>query len=96
MLIGKQISGLFLSFSSNRVCDCCGMRHNAETDLYGTDFRCAIRLQLSENYYQRHNMQCYSILIIYMRFFISDILTRTAEVIIIIPVMMTDVLPKTS
>lgn len=28
----------------NRVCACCGMRHNAEMDLGGTGFECANRL----------------------------------------------------
>ena len=41
MLIRKQISGLCLLFSSKRVC--C-----AEMDLYGTDYRYAIRLRANE------------------------------------------------
>lgn len=48
MLVGKQISGLFLLFSSNRVCCHCGARHNAETDLFGTDFMCANRLRAND------------------------------------------------
>ena len=36
MLVGKQISGIFLLFSSKRVCCHCGAHHNAEMDLYGT------------------------------------------------------------
>lgn len=45
MLIRKQISGLCLLFSSKRVCCHCGARHNAEMDLFGTDFVCANRLR---------------------------------------------------
>ena len=45
MLIGKQISGLLLLFSSKRVCCHSGAHHNAEMDLYGTDFVCANRLR---------------------------------------------------
>ena len=41
MLIGKQISGLFLLFSSKRVCCHCGARHNDEMDLCGTVCRCS-------------------------------------------------------
>ena len=48
MLIGKQISGLFLLFSSKRVCCHCGARHNDDMDLYGTDFVCANRLRANE------------------------------------------------
>ena len=48
MLVGKQISGLFLLFSSNMVCCHCGARHNAETDLFGTDFVCANRLRAND------------------------------------------------
>ena len=48
MLVGKQISGLFLLFSSKRVCCHCGARHNAEMDLYGTVYRCANRLRTNE------------------------------------------------
>ena len=48
MLIGKQISGLLLLFSSNRVCCHSGARHNAEMDLYGTVCRCANRLRANE------------------------------------------------
>ena len=39
MLIGKQISGLLLLFSSKRVCCHCGARHNDDMDLYGTVYR---------------------------------------------------------
>ena len=49
MLISKQISGLFLLFSSKRVCCYCGARHNAEMDLYGTVYRCANRLRSCEH-----------------------------------------------
>ena len=45
MLIGKQISGLLLLFSSKRVCCHCGARHNDDMDLYGTVCRCANRLR---------------------------------------------------
>ena len=48
MLIGKQISGLFLLFSSKKVCCHCGARHNAEMDLCGTDYGCANRLRANE------------------------------------------------
>ena len=48
MLIGKQISGLLLLFSSKRVCCHCGVRHNAEMDLCGTDFVCANRLHSND------------------------------------------------
>ena len=48
MLIGKQISRLLLLFSSKRVCCHCGARHNAEMDLYGTDYMCANRLRVNE------------------------------------------------
>ena len=44
MLIGKQISGLFLLFSSKRVCCHCGARHNADLNLSGTKSECVIRL----------------------------------------------------
>lgn len=33
---------------SNRVCSCCGMLHNSDYDLCGTENRCANRLWLSE------------------------------------------------
>ena len=46
----KQISGLCLLFSSNRVCCYCDARHNAEMDLCGTDYRCANRLRLFDNH----------------------------------------------
>ena len=49
MLIGKQISGLLLLFSSNRVCCHCGARHNDDMDLCGTEIRCAIRLHSIAN-----------------------------------------------
>ena len=45
MLIGKQISGLCLLFSSKRVCCHYGVRHNDEMDLYGTVCRCSNRLR---------------------------------------------------
>ena len=48
MLVSKQISGLSLLFSSKKVCCHCGVRHNDEMDLYGTDYRCAIRLRANE------------------------------------------------
>ena len=44
MLISKQISGLFLLFSSKRVCCHCGARHNADLNLSGTESECVIRL----------------------------------------------------
>ncbi len=45
MLIRKQISGLFLLFSSKRVCCHCGARHNADLNLSGTESECIIRLR---------------------------------------------------
>ena len=48
MLIGKQISGLLLLFSSKRVCCHCGVRHNAEMDLCGMVYRCSNRLRANE------------------------------------------------
>ena len=48
MLIGKQISGLFLLFSSKRVYCHCGARHNDVMGLCGTDFVCANRLRANE------------------------------------------------
>jgi hypothetical protein len=44
MLIGKQISGLFLLFSSKRVCCHCGAHHNTDLNLSGTESECVIRL----------------------------------------------------
>ena len=38
MLIGKQISGLCLLFSSKRVCCYCGMLHNHKIDLCETHY----------------------------------------------------------
>jgi len=35
---------------SNRVCGCCGMRHNSDYDLCGTENRCASRLYTYELY----------------------------------------------
>ena len=48
MLISKQISGLYLLFSFNRVCFHCGVRHNAEMDLCGMAYRCSNRLRANE------------------------------------------------
>ena len=48
MLIGKQISGLLLLFSSKRVCCHCGARHNDEMDLCGTVCRCSNSLRANE------------------------------------------------
>ena len=48
MLVGKQNSGLFLLFSSKRICCYCGARHNAEMDLYRTDYMCANRQRANE------------------------------------------------
>ena len=45
MLIGKQISGLWLLFSSKRVCFYCGVRYNADLNLSGTESECVIRLR---------------------------------------------------
>ena len=45
MLIGKQISGLLLLFSSKMVCCHCGARHNDDMDLCGTVFECANTLR---------------------------------------------------
>ena len=50
MLVGKQISGLFLLFSSKRVCCHCGARHNAEMGLYGTDYRCIEKLSIKRDH----------------------------------------------
>ena len=46
MLIGKQIAGLCLLFSSKRVCCHCGARHNHNINLCETELECANRLQL--------------------------------------------------
>ena len=48
MLIGKQISGLLLLFSSKRVCCHCGAHQNNILDLCGTDFVCANSLRANE------------------------------------------------
>ena len=48
MLISKQISGLLLLFSFKRVCCRCGVHHNAEMDLYRTDYMCANRQRANE------------------------------------------------
>ena len=45
MLIGKQISGLCLLFSSKRVCCHCGARHNHNINLCETELQCANRLR---------------------------------------------------
>ena len=45
MLIGKQISGLCLLFSSKRVCCHCGVRHNHNINLCETELECANRLR---------------------------------------------------
>ena len=50
MLIGKQISGLFLLFSSNRVCCHCGARHNAEMGLCGTVYKCIEILSIKRDH----------------------------------------------
>ena len=50
MLIGKQISGLLLLFSSKRVCCHCGARHNADLNLSGTESECVIRLRSSSTH----------------------------------------------
>ena len=39
-----------LLFSSNRVCACCGMLHNSDYDLCGTENGCASRLRLIEHH----------------------------------------------
>ena len=44
----ELISGLFLLFSSNRVCCHCGARQNTETGLFGTVYSCAIGLRANE------------------------------------------------
>ena len=48
MLIGKQISGIFLLFSSQRVCCHCGAHHNADLNLSGTESERIIRLRANE------------------------------------------------
>ena len=48
MLIRMHISGLFLLFSSKRVCCHCGARHNADLNLSGTESECIIRLWTKE------------------------------------------------
>ena len=50
MLIGKQISGLLLLFSSKRVCCHCGARHNAEMDLCGTVYKCIEILSIKRDH----------------------------------------------
>ena len=54
MLIGKQISGLFLLFSSKRVCCHCDARQNTEMVLCGTDYRCAIGLRANDTVYKTY------------------------------------------
>ena len=68
MLIRKQISGLFLLFSSKRVYCQCGARHNADLNLSGTESDCAGRLWSYENLFNKSThhlpsmMQPYQIL----------------------------------
>lgn len=42
MLISKQISGLFLLFSSNIIRCYCGMLHNHKIDLCETHYDCPL------------------------------------------------------
>ena len=48
MLIRKQISGLFLLFSSKRVCCYCGARHNHNINLCEIELECSNRLRANE------------------------------------------------
>ena len=50
----QSVSESLRLFSSNRVCDCCGILHNSDYDLCGTENRCAGRLQLTEQDYSRY------------------------------------------
>ena len=52
MLIGKQVSGLFLLFSSKKVCCHCGARQNTEMDLCGMVYRCSNRLRANDTVYK--------------------------------------------
>ena len=48
MLISKQISGLFLLFSSKRICCYSDARQNTEMDLCGMVYRCSNRLRAND------------------------------------------------
>ena len=50
MLIGKQISGLLLLFSSKKVYCHCGARHNAEMGLCGTVYKCIEILSIKRDH----------------------------------------------